>query len=368
MSILTPDKIRTFNHIVTHENCPDGVASAMILKEVLPGAKVTFVNYNAKLLELPAEPGMIFCDCSPHRDRIQDFLDVDAVVLDHHKTAKDIVGRFADKGLGVFADEKLDVGVCGAVLAFREVWMPIKEYMGEGEYKDAFQRLATLAGIRDTWQKGDPRWREACEQADALTFWPWDRVEGTPWDQWPNILSIGPILFDRNIRRVDKAIEGAYKFTSGKNRKVTVFEGTKPTSDASEKLAGESDIVIGFSIFVEEGNPLIIYSTRTRSDFDCSSFCLAHGGGGHTKAAGFSQPLTASTLHPYAMIEGILNKYETFEVAWLNLLKTERDRVTQANPDGSVYESPVLTDPVSSYHMLVVEEGLKNLGYLERSA
>lgn len=355
MTILTPDKIRTLNHIVTHENCADGMASAMILKDVLPGARVTFVSYNDKLLNLQPEPGMIFCDCTPHRDRVDEFLKVGSVVLDHHKTSRHIVDKFISEGLGVFGDEKLDPGVCGAVLAFREVWTPIKEYMGDGEYKDAFYRLSTLAGIRDTWQKNDPRWQQACEQADSLTFWPSDAVLKTAWDNWPTILNIGPVLFERNIRRVDKAIEGAYRFTSSKGRKVVVFEGTKPTSDASEKLAETADLVIGFAIFVEGGSPRIIFSTRTRGTFDCSSFCVAHGGGGHTKAAGFSQFLKPTSLHPYAMAEGILNKYETVEAAWLSLLQGERDLVEKSKDStfGGIYTSPLLTDPAKHYQDLI---------------
>lgn len=352
MSILTPEKIRAVNHIVTHENCADGMASAMILKEVLPGAQVTFVNYNAKLYNLAAEPGMLFCDCTPHRERVDEFLKAGAVVLDHHKTAKDIVGRFASEGLGVFGDEREDVGVCGAVLAFREVWLPMKDYMGDGEYRSAFEQLAALAGIRDTWQKDDARWRQACEQADSLTFWPAETVLKTRWDGWPHLLSIGPVLFERNIRRVDKAIEGSYRFTSSKGRRVTVFEGTKPTSDASEKLGGESDIVIGFSFLVEDGAPKIIFSTRTRSDFDCSNFCLAHGGGGHTKAAGFSMPLTETTLHPYAMIEGILNRYENFEDVWAKTITEERAKVDVAKAEGNEYSSEILAKPANHYWTL----------------
>jgi len=48
---------------------------------------------------------------------------------------------------------------------------------------------------------------------------------------------------------------------------------------------------VGFSYKTDEGKPIVIFSTRSHADFNCGAFCKAHGGGGHTKAAGFSVPL-----------------------------------------------------------------------------
>jgi len=413
------DKIRAVNHILVHDNCSDGTASAMILRNVLPNVKVTFMQYETEAHKtLDPEPGQLFCDLSPHRDRYKAFLEAGAIVLDHHKTAKGVVMPFVEAGLGAFGDEIANPGVCGAVLAFSEVWSVVnadeilrehvadflegaQDLLDEAEteadllsvrtlllgkngpmtgilkslgtvlapkraeigttvnaardhvealynhhrtrmlgmpYGDTpstygrgtsgvvrvMQELATLAGIRDTWQKQDPRFREACEQADALHWWPWEKIDGTNWRDWSkHLLEIGPVLYNRSLKHVDKAIAGSYKFTSEKGRKVTVFEGTKPTSDAAEKMGADNDLTIGFALFVEDGKQKMIFSTRSRGDFDCSAFAAAYGGGGHTKAAGFSRDLKPLDLQPFALIQRLFEIYEGLEADWKVLFNSE---------------------------------------------
>jgi oligoribonuclease NrnB/cAMP/cGMP phosphodiesterase (DHH superfamily) len=100
--------------IYVHENCADGVASAMILNEALPERKIIPVNYNTELHKnMPVERGVLFCDMSPNENVADAFLEAGAIVLDHHKTSKPIVDKFVAAGLGAFGDEKADPGVCG---------------------------------------------------------------------------------------------------------------------------------------------------------------------------------------------------------------------------------------------------------------
>ncbi len=334
------DLLQSVTHIGTHDNCADGTASAMILRDVLPSAKVTFCQYGTKLhAEIPAEPGMLFCDFSPPVSRVKEFLDQQTIVLDHHGgPAKESTLAFAEKGLGAFADEKTDPGVSGALLAYNEVWVPLaherdnellrkasypeehKKLVGErSECSKAILQLATLAGIRDTWQKNDERWQTACENAEATRWWPWELVEKTPWGQWAELFRIGPILMARNMRNVDKCIEGAFRFTSGKGRKVTVFEGLKPSSDAAEKMGETNDLTIGLGFLVEAGQPKLLFSTRGRGTFHCRNLAMAHGGGGHVKAAGFSVPLLPTSLQPYELARQLLDRYERVEDTWAQL-------------------------------------------------
>jgi nanoRNase/pAp phosphatase (c-di-AMP/oligoRNAs hydrolase) len=61
----------------------------------------------------------------------------------------------------------------------------------------------------------------------------------------------------------------------------------------------------------EDGAPRYIFSTRSHTTFDCSTFCRQHGGGGHTKAAGCSVTIDPKTaLSPYAVFGDLLDKYE----------------------------------------------------------
>jgi hypothetical protein len=341
--MISIDSLGQIKHAIVHENCSDGTASAMILKDVIPDLKITFAQYNTDAhRDLVAEPGMVFCDFSPHKERVQAFLDVGTIVLDHHKTAKAVVDPFVEAGLGAFGDEVSDPGVCGAVLAYREVWLPLKvgnapekissdsdlltilpEHGSPGSHQRTIYDLATLAGIRDTWVKDSPRWKEACEQADAIFFWPWDKIAVTGWRQWAQeLLAIGPVLSARNARNMEKSVKGSHRFQTAGGKRVMVFEGTKATSDAAEKMAAENDLTIGFSIFVEDGLQKMIFSTRSRGAFDCSALALAHGGGGHSKAAGFNFVLVPATPQPFTLVESLLDNYEAVEANWLSILST----------------------------------------------
>ena len=350
--MLPIDKLLAVKHIVTHEHCADGLASAMILKNVLPYAKVTFLQYDTnEHKNLKTEEGVLFCDFSPHKSTVDAFREAGAIVLDHHKTQKEVVEQFGE--LGVFADEKTEPGVCGAVLAFREVWTPLSalrkfhvddpsDLSGTPKF---LQEFATLAGIRDTWQKDDPRWRQACEQAEALTFWPEEELLALALRHsvaWPEKLALGPMLFDRRLRGAQGCLDKGYTFQTSKGRKVIMFEGLRQSSDAAEIAGSAYDFVVGFGYTTEEDPsliladgyakavgcqiPSVIYSTRSHTTFDCSAFCLAHGGGGHTKAAGCRVVLGSTDPQPYELLKQMLLTYERVEDQWLQIIAANKGK------------------------------------------
>lgn len=382
--MLPIDKLQAIKTVVSHENCADGLASAMIIKDVLPDAKVLFFQYGSPdLAALPAEAGMIFCDFSPPANRAQEFVDAGAIVLDHHKTAKDVVALFG--ALGVYADEKADPGVSGAVLAYREVWLPLiakkpadqlnaeqqaarstieaqfrtamtnatnaliqkgvspadakvqveadvevaklkdqLAFQAQGPLADRVSNFARLAGVRDTWQTKDPDWGTAREQHEALMFYPpelWLTQPIFHMDNtfvWNSRMNIGKLLVEKFQRGVVKALDGAYRFTAN-GLKVVLFQGVTYTSDAAD-IAGV-DLVVGFTYFVEKQEdmtgwpadtakgPKLVVSCRSRGSFDASAFAKAHGGGGHTQAAGFAVNLKSTDTNPYTFIEGLVKSY-----------------------------------------------------------
>jgi oligoribonuclease NrnB/cAMP/cGMP phosphodiesterase (DHH superfamily) len=320
MSQFSLEKLRAVKHIVTHKDCADGTSSAMILRDAFRGrgVKLTFLQYNTpELRALEAEPGMLFCDFSPARERVQEFVDAGTLVLDHHKFAKDVVLAFGENG--VFADETTEPGVCGAVLAYRHVWLPLDEVSSHGAMMEAdplsgeiIRDLATLAGIRDTWQKADPRWQAACEQAEALRFWPLERLLDRDPHGWPGLMQpIGSVIFAKNLQRAQELTETSYRFVSSKGTRVVIFGGTSMSSDVAEAAGDTVDLVVGFSYKTDEGKPILIFSTRSHMDFNCGEFCKAHGGGGHTKAAGFSVPLALNLdPNPFQHFLEILEVYE----------------------------------------------------------
>ncbi len=315
--MIAIEKLNVVTEIIVHENCADGVASAMYLHDVLPNANIRFVQYGTEEHKnLEPKPGMLFCDFSPHPSRYQEFVDAGAIVLDHHATAKPIVEAFGSNG--VFGDETLHPGVCGAWLAHREVWLKYKAMTHQSE------DIARLTGIRDTWQNKDSRWKEACILAEAFKFFPvqsWldlkdpfedDLKDSLTW--WESRIETGAILVQKTAERVQRALAGGYHFTTSKGTRVIMFEGTTLSSDAAEAADQTADLIVGFDYMgLESSVASLVFSTRSHTTFDCATFCKLNGGGGHTKAAGFPVKFdlaVQSTQDPYSTLELLLAQFE----------------------------------------------------------
>lgn len=277
-------------HIITHAYCPDGVMSALILKKAFPSADVSFVKYDSpEHRNLVVREGLIFADFSPHKDRVIEFVEASAIVLDHHMTQEAVVRSFGD--LGVYSD---DPGVSGAVLAYEAV----KDRLDE-----SWRPLADLAGVRDTWQTRDPRWMSACEQANTLLFWPFTELLQHP--EYLRDNQVGSVLYANHLRKAQDAVDNWFKATIGGVR-VLLFEGTSRASDTAELAGTDFDLIVGFSYVIQEGVPKIGYSTRSHTNFDCAAFCKAQGGGGHRLAAGFRANASGD---PFTQFTCILEDY-----------------------------------------------------------
>ena len=311
------EKLDAVRQIVCHRNpesaCPDGVASALLLREVLPTAEVRFVHHG-ELADLEARPGMIFCDIAPPSERAREFLEVGAIVLDHHRTAREVVSPFVEKGQGAFADESTEPGVSGALLAFRHVYEPMLCLLGKRSTEDrpfAFsaRRFAELAGVRDTWQRRSRDWDEACSQAEALAFYPWAMWPRGAFDSnqtiFRQMLDLGDVLRHQRLERTRAAILSGHRFTSLKGTRVLVVS-TLDTSDVADAVGGVADLVFGFGYRRGE----FVLSTRSRGSFDCAAFCQANGGGGHTRAAGCRVELSGDDPQPYVFVERMLLVWE----------------------------------------------------------
>jgi oligoribonuclease NrnB/cAMP/cGMP phosphodiesterase (DHH superfamily) len=322
MGKFSIDQLKAVKTVISHgNNCPDGVSSAMIVADAYAGFSekptIRTVDHGGEeRANLEPSPGMMFVDFSPPEAKAQAFIDAGTLVLDHHAKGSS-VQAFVAAGLGVFGDENKDPGVCGAVLAYEHVWVPLKAHQGHNQGAldvDALivREFARLSGIRDTWQTRSPDWLKACKMAEALRFWPLEGLlKAAPW-VWRNHVELGDIIWDRKTKTVTKVAERAYRWTSPKGTRVAFFQGVKLSSDVAEALDKQVDLVIGYDVIYEDGALKMIFSTRSHTDFDCGTLALTFGGGGHTKAAGFSVVLDPETSpNPYKMMQATLSGYES---------------------------------------------------------
>ena len=91
-----------------------------------------------------------------------------------------------------------------------------------------------------------------------------------------------------------------------------VFQGCRLSSDLSEKAA-DTDLVAGFDYFIEEGNIKLVFSVRSRTNYDCAALAKAYGGGGHLRAAGFGlSGIDMTEMNPYATFKLIVEAMEKY--------------------------------------------------------
>lgn len=317
--MLNLDALTQVTDIVCHENCADGTVSAMFLHDALPFARVRFCQYGVAQEKLEVRPNMLFCDFSPHETRYQEFVAAGAIVLDHHKSARHIVEAFGDRG--IFADEATEPGVSGAVLAYRHVWRPLVAANVEDSELLMAGNIARIIGVRDTWQKSDLDWDLSRALSMAVKFfapesWLTERpfaLDRRAW--WLERQKVGERLVEKDDAAVRKALEGAYRFTSQAGTRVLMFQGTNLTSDAAEAARLEADIIVGFDYFaIVDGQASLGYSLRAGagSKFDCATFSKGFGGGGHSKAAGFSVRFDPAlgTSDPFSLFGTKISEYE----------------------------------------------------------
>lgn len=329
-------KVETFVvHAYSDGMCPDGLASAIILDDILPDREIIFATHQSRT-PLPCKPNMLFCDICPPDNRVQEFQAVSAIVLDHHKGyegAQECITKSFEHH--VFADEKEEPGVSGALLAYRHVWRPVYEHIAKGWSREKgsdpdcgmdpifVERFATLAGVRDTFQKQSPDWQEANEQMRALLFYPpshW--VSSESWgrsDKPTNILrkakrteyesrmEVGRIALAKKVEDTKRQAEQVVRFVSDEGVSVAVFP-SRYVSDVASMI--DAEFAIGFQYVVESGQPKLEISTRSRGDYNCTAFCTFFGGGGHTNAAGCKVDVWPDSPNPFVQIRAMLGQFE----------------------------------------------------------
>jgi hypothetical protein len=350
-TMITIEKLKQVTVIYVHGKCPDGLASAMILKDAYRmlgmNPKIEFIvhgTYEHKNAGI--EPGCpMFCDIVPSEYARQYVSSHEGIVLDHHKGAEDIVRSFGK--LGIFADEKLQPGVSGAVLAFNNVFAPIFDFSFESKASkhiqesaihkfDLTRNFAICVGARDTWQTQSQYFKRGQYITKMLMSKPaswWLAPQGssriaagvdTPL--WPEPflteqeIEIGCALFESHEETVRQAVEQCVYSILPNETELYVFQeqacGFRLCSDVAEALLairpGMHGIVAGFSYVVDKPHdyPRLLFSLRGTGGFDVGTFAKTHGGGGHTAAAGFSARIDDNNcINPYQFIAESLRSF-----------------------------------------------------------
>jgi len=84
------EAIKQVKRIITHRDCADGTAAAMIAADAIPGAEVVAVAYGPERDALEPGPADLFVDMTPPPAKVDVFVAAGAIVLDHHSGAREL--------------------------------------------------------------------------------------------------------------------------------------------------------------------------------------------------------------------------------------------------------------------------------------
>jgi uncharacterized protein len=288
----------TIRRIISHENCPDGLASAILAKLAAPEAVVEFCQYNTPQHRgLVPSSDTVFVDFSPHRGiNAEAWAATPNVwVLDHHEHAKDIVELFGDRG------------IYGGVLR-SGAWLVWQYLLNCAEGSAA--NFAVLASIRDTWLTSDPEWPAACALAKLLMavdrdIWlrsPHHAIKACEESEW-----IGFALAETEKIKAQRVLDHEVLRKSHGGYEVGMFTGQGELSSMVGELgraAGLDVTVCCLMVYDREKGHKLVYSMRSGERVDVGAMAKFYGGGGHARAAGFTVDLVTNPYDRWVTLFG----------------------------------------------------------------
>ncbi len=278
------------SHSNSHSNCADGVAAAMIAHSAWPEATVRMLKYGPDRDNLQAEEGMLFVDITPPESRVYEFVDKGAIVLDHHAKQRGIVEKFRDRG--IFADEKLEGGVSGAVLAWRHVLKPAMDRDNPPlTEKQAMlvENFAYLVGVRDTWQKDSDDWERSGIMRETLVFYPIEHWLSAPVP-FPTReeYEVGRVIYEKDKKTIVEMSKQALRFRTDDGCDVGIMPcEDRMTSNLAEYMRGEGVNTLATFRYSSNGDKITLHVSMRSTEIDVSAVAGRNGGGGHANAAGF---------------------------------------------------------------------------------
>lgn len=332
------EKLKQVTNIYVHGKCPDGLASAMILKDAFKMLGMTpqieFIVHGTPEHKNAGIESVcpLFCDIAPSEYARQYVSSRGGIVLDHHKGTEELVKTFGE--LGVFADEKLEPGVSGAVLAFKHVFSPIFDFTFDNKliqetsiHKFNLTRnFAMCIGARDTWNTTSPNFQRGqyitkMLMSKSTASWLSDVHDHSPYCTESEI-EIGKALFESHEESIRQAVQQLVRFGFSRGDDdcmLYVFQeqatGFRLCSDVAEAISTQMPtigVAAGFSYVIDKpgDSPHLLFSLRGLGGFDVGTFAKSFGGGGHTAAAGFSVSLDGGKcINPYEFIAESLRSF-----------------------------------------------------------
>lgn len=279
-----------FDKIILHGRCHDGITSGIILHQLFTAyAKksgiimpyIEFVMHKSTEHKQPACKSL-WCDIVPEYNT-DDWVATKSIVLDHHKSAANVVEKFGQTHSHF---EPQTPGYSGAGIAFDFAIEFAKQ--NNLTLNDKFfelKELARIVGIIDTFQENDPDFEYAAQTASAINFYGFERLKTqTKLTTYQN--EVGEIMQTSRKESALKVAE-SIKVINFEQYKIATFSNNGGIADfVSYYLRNNNadvDFVFGYTVSLEGHLNVSLRSVKT----GVLEFAKRFNGGGHDKAAGF---------------------------------------------------------------------------------
>jgi oligoribonuclease NrnB/cAMP/cGMP phosphodiesterase (DHH superfamily) len=257
-------------YVLYHGNCYDGFGAAYAAwKKFGDKAKYLAVTYGNPVPEMPGAKEVYIVDFSYPRAIIEELAEkAPLTVLDHHKTAEaDLAPLIRPDGFEprvVF-----DMNRSGALITW--------EYLHRTEAPRLIQHISD----RDLWQFKIPGSKEvhAALVSTPFDFEVWDKLDV---DQ---LIRDGAGCIKFQSQLVKNIVSGAWMTRVGDFTVPTVNTASSWSEVGEALCEAYPDAPFAASFTVMKNS--VMWSLRSRGEFDVSAVAKKFGGGGHKNAAGF---------------------------------------------------------------------------------
>ena len=266
--------------VMYHASCYDGFGSAFAAWKKFgnDNTKYTPISYNGNYPEGEKCDELYILDFSFDIGQLYHYYNCGAkkiILLDHHKTAEAKLTPYIGKESWLHIE--FDLKRSGALMSWDYFHGKDPFWEDDSRHRSLIRHISD----RDLWQFKMSGTKEVHQ---ALVSYPMDFEL---WDTFDalSLMKEGGALLRMNDQMVNNICDKAYiKEIDGRN--VPVVNTSIAWSEVGNKLLElypTHPFAASFTVF--ENN--IMWSLRSRSDFDVSAVAQKYGGGGHAQAAGF---------------------------------------------------------------------------------
>ena len=274
--------------VIYHDHCIDGFASAWCFYRYNPvGYEFMAGRYQDKDFEKQFEFGMFhdriifLVDFSYPETLMKRILSVSdqMIVLDHHKTALEMLGELPPYNNLNTAHCTLDRSGCGIC------W---KYLNGD----DPMPLVLKNIQDRDLWQFKLEHTKEICEVLQSIPGLDYKNIgEFIMESSYDNLIIAGGALLMAKALRINIGLQRASWYTDKDGNDYWSLNYTSDISELGNELCKQRSKDGQLPTYADIwylNNGVIKHSLRSIGEFDTTKISLEYGGGGHANASGYS--------------------------------------------------------------------------------